>query len=487
MKLPRFSLRTLLLLVAIIGVLLGCVVRQINWIRQRYEAAAKQEDLARRQATIDHFAVTPKAPWLGQGYLDPGIYKKNARPHPEIIRPFGSGQNVIYDDDHVNRVDPADTPGSASPAPLPGGLSDNQPFQPTIPNIVPSPYPSTIPNAVPTPYSSTILNVVPAMPAVAPQQAPSADARPDSSDLAVFIGGGTDTIDQCTLDGTPRGKVGLAGPAYGLVHRGDSLAAAVPGIKNGAGEVTVVHADGKVTRLEIRQQFAAPIAIALDPKSQNLLIADNDQNAVSCVLANDPGEVDRLFPAPLTAGQKHFPNMSIAATKDGRVVFGTDDPKGIYRMRLWPRSDLPNPIIKADATVAADPTTTRWVAMFQGKLTVFDGGEMEFSVWPPPRTMFGHYRVMAFSPNGDLYLVLQGDSGVEIDSLDLHTRKFTKKFTWKGQEIKSIAVGPKFDWDRNGAATPQRNIRRKSFAEISDAPGPPATSDELFKSNQPPQ
>lgn len=105
MTLPRFSLRTLLVLVAIIGVLLGCVVRQINWIRQRYEAAAKHEMLVRRGETIDHFAMTrPKAPWFGQGRVDRGIAKKDARHQREIIGPSGSGQNVIYDDDHVETL-----------------------------------------------------------------------------------------------------------------------------------------------------------------------------------------------------------------------------------------------------------------------------------------------------------------------------------------------------------------------------------------------
>lgn len=105
MTLPRFSLRTLLVLVAIIGVLLGCIVRQINWIRQRYEAAAKHEMLVRRQETIDQFAMArQRAPWLGPGYLDSGVAKKNARHQREIIRQFGSGQNVIYDDDHVETL-----------------------------------------------------------------------------------------------------------------------------------------------------------------------------------------------------------------------------------------------------------------------------------------------------------------------------------------------------------------------------------------------
>src|SRR5262249_1806531 len=148
-----------------------------------------------------------------------------------------------------------------------------------------------------------------------------AGAQSDSSELAVFIGGGPvsgpGTIDQCTLDGTLRGKVALAGAAYGLVHRGDSLAAAVPGVRNIADGMPIIRADGTVTHLELKQKFTAPIAIALDPKSQNLLIADNDQNVVSCVLSKNPGEVDRLFPAPLNEEQKHFPNMSIAATKDG--------------------------------------------------------------------------------------------------------------------------------------------------------------------------
>jgi hypothetical protein len=37
MKLPRYSLRTLFVLVALIGIPMGWVAYQLNWIRQRHE------------------------------------------------------------------------------------------------------------------------------------------------------------------------------------------------------------------------------------------------------------------------------------------------------------------------------------------------------------------------------------------------------------------------------------------------------------------
>jgi len=287
--------------------------------------------------------------------------------------------------------------------------------------------------------------------------AASVPEQPALGELAVFLGGGPvggpSTIDQLTLDGKPTGSVKLEGASYGLVHRGDSLVAAVPDRKKGG--VPVINADGTVKLLDLKQPFSAPIAIALDPKTQNLLIADNEQNTVSCVLADRPGDVDLLFRAPLEAEEKHFPGMSVAAAADGRVIFSASDPKGVFRMLLWPRTALPDPIVKAEATVAADPTTNRWVAMFQGKLTVFEGTDQTFSIWPPTRTSFWRYRVMAFAPDGNLFLVLQGDQGVEIDSLDLRSRQLQRRFTWKGQEIKCMAVGPKFDWNQAATATGQ--------------------------------
>ena len=269
--------------------------------------------------------------------------------------------------------------------------------------------------------------------------------------MAIFLGsgppGGAGAIEQYTADGKPSGKIALFGTPYGLVHRGDSLVAAVPSVRVAQGDTIVVNADGTIQRLELKQKISCPIAIALDPKSHNLLIADNEQHTVSCALAKDPGAVELLFPAPLDPGTDCLPDMSIAATRDGRVLFSSDDPRGVYRVLLRPGEVLPNPLIKENATLAADPTTKRWVALLANELKVFEGSDEQFSIAPPPDSHFWRFGLLAFAPDGTLFTIMDTGHDLEIQTLDFERRKFTPKFKVTGHEIKSIAIGPKFDWD----------------------------------------
>jgi hypothetical protein len=283
-----------------------------------------------------------------------------------------------------------------------------------------------------------------------------------ASDIAIFLGcggpGGPGTVEQFTLDGKPCGKITLPGTAYGLVHRGDSLVAAAPGVRLD-GKLLVIHPDGTNEPLDLKQKFLAPIGIALDQKSGNLLVGDNEQNTVSCVLAKEPGEVELLFAAPLTAEQKHYPGMLLAATRDGRIIFSSDDPKGVYRLLLRPHEALGEPLLHEETAVAADPTSMRWVAMLPNELKVFDGANEQFSMPLPTDLKLWHNHHLAFAPDGILFVVLNWREEMQLQRVNLTDRKFTARFSVSSRNTKSIAIGPKFDWNHIETA-PSKDIRK---------------------------
>jgi hypothetical protein len=273
-----------------------------------------------------------------------------------------------------------------------------------------------------------------------------------SDETCVFFGCGTTgspgTIDQVTLTGEVIGSVATIDPANGLVRCGDALYVANATPRVGGGQTLVIRGDGSLGNLPLNDDFPAPLAIAVDPKTQDLVIADNELNTVSRVRRQDQGEVDVLFHAPLDADHKHYPSMSVAVVNDGYVAFSASDPKGLYRLPLASASTLPESLLEEDAEVAADPTSDRWVALLRGKLVVFEGAKKQKSIRCPAGAMFAQYRVMAFAPNGELLIALNTGKGTEIHSVNLDSGDFTPKFVWSGGTIQSMAVGPRMDWQK---------------------------------------
>jgi len=73
MKLPRYSLRLLFVLIALAAIPMGWVACQLNWIRQRHELLAKK--LPRQYASYSQIQPgfpIPKAPWQLRVFAEPG-------------------------------------------------------------------------------------------------------------------------------------------------------------------------------------------------------------------------------------------------------------------------------------------------------------------------------------------------------------------------------------------------------------------------------
>jgi hypothetical protein len=70
----RFSLRTLFVLVTVIGVAAGWLANQLNWIRQRHQT----RDWARQHGVEYYFEDTPQS-WILRLFREEGIDRMKVR------------------------------------------------------------------------------------------------------------------------------------------------------------------------------------------------------------------------------------------------------------------------------------------------------------------------------------------------------------------------------------------------------------------------
>jgi hypothetical protein len=270
--------------------------------------------------------------------------------------------------------------------------------------------------------------------------------------FAVYLGcgdpGGPGTIFQLNLAGELISEVHTFESPNGLAFSGDSLAVAIASPTVGGGQSVMIGKDGRIDRMTLSRKFTAPIANAVDYDTQDILVADNEEHTVSRVLMSQEGAVELLFRAPLNADHDHSPSMSIAAVRDGHVIFSASDPQGVYRIPLKSDQQLPEPLLQGNCGVAADPTSNQWVVMRDDDLKVFEGVDEKATIPCPGGARFWHYQVLSFAPDGSLFVILQTGQGMEVQSVDLDTKKFVSHGVWKGGTINCLAVGPPMPWPK---------------------------------------
>jgi hypothetical protein len=79
---PRFSLRTLLVLIALISIPLGWVAHQLNWIKQRREFALRHIP----DSGHSFWEPPPDTPWQLKLFGEQSGYQFDAIPPSEIDR-----------------------------------------------------------------------------------------------------------------------------------------------------------------------------------------------------------------------------------------------------------------------------------------------------------------------------------------------------------------------------------------------------------------
>jgi DNA-binding beta-propeller fold protein YncE len=266
-------------------------------------------------------------------------------------------------------------------------------------------------------------------------------------DLAVYLGCGDvqggGSVVQLDRTGKVLGIVRLSNTPYGLATRKGGLVAAVPSF--GAGSVVSIDSTGKVdTLLQDVQALPAPINVAVDPASGDILVADNRTDVLVLLPAGGPKQRRTIL--QITGHENHLQDMSVAFTRDRHLLFGGSGPEGIYRFRGDKDATLGDPLLPDRGGVAADPTSKRWVAALRGDLHVFEESR-EVLKMPYPAGKTKWHDALAFTPAGTLVLALHlGGNGYDVVVADFRAKEFKRLFSWDVSRIVSLTVGPKMEW-----------------------------------------
>jgi hypothetical protein len=259
---------------------------------------------------------------------------------------------------------------------------------------------------------------------------------------------------QVDENGRILGWVNLPFAPSGLaLHREKGLVVSLP---RDGGRVMYIDDTGKVsTLLEKDKKVVHPVDVAVGGESDSIVVADNIADALMATSIGGitPKEYRRFD------GQKwHAQDMSVAVTRDGHVIFGTDGDKGIYRFSGDDSASEAKPLLPEPGGVAADPKTLQWAAT-QGRneVHVFEGEELMKSLRLPAGK--SHYRngLLSFSPAGSVCVVAR-DSQETVGEpwflmYNIEEDKIRSLFPWQKETMTDFVVGPRMLWERNSPNT----------------------------------
>ncbi|MEJ2704690.1 MAG: redoxin domain-containing protein [Sedimentisphaerales bacterium] len=243
------------------------------------------------------------------------------------------------------------------------------------------------------------------------------------------------------LDGAGkwRGMVELPSTPYGLAYDSEQLWAALPG----ANRVVSIDAQGRVDTVLDTEELKNPISVAVAPGNRDILVADNETDALGLLSRNHTNEYKVIYRGETP---NKLQNISVAMTFDGFGLMATDNPRGIYHFPLRVGTSLGAPLLASSGDIAADPTSTRWAVMQPRSLHVLDGAQEVFQL--PLPVGYSSYRsgLLIFAPEGKLVVALATHAGVELCVADVSEKTFGSLFRWSGERLVTLAVGQKLDW-----------------------------------------
>jgi DNA-binding beta-propeller fold protein YncE len=265
-----------------------------------------------------------------------------------------------------------------------------------------------------------------------------------SKELVIYLGCGqvlgAGKVVQLDTAGKVLGTVKLDQTPYGLAAPKEGLLAALPSGQ----KVVKIDSKGKLsTLLDDPALVPAPIALAVNPKNGDVLVADNRSDVLVLLPA---GEVKkRRTILKIQGHEQHLQNMSVGLTTDGYVVFGSSGPQGVFRFKAEDNPALDTQLLLGDAGVAADPTTKRWVAALKQKLVIFEE-EREVQSLDYPNGTSKWHDALAFGTDGSLVMALHTGNGYDVVQVDLNQGTFQPLFTWTGERVVCLAVAKKMAW-----------------------------------------
>jgi hypothetical protein len=266
-------------------------------------------------------------------------------------------------------------------------------------------------------------------------------------DAAIFLGcgevQGEGTVVQLDRTGNVLGTISLSNTPYGLAADRAGLVAALPGLKTG--RVVRIGRTRKVeTLIEDLVGLPAPIGVAADPATGDVLVADNAADVLLLLPGGKAKDARQIL--AIKGHEGHLQDMSIAFAKDGHLLFGGTGPVGVYRFAGGTGAAMGDPLLAERGAVAADPASKRWAAALEGSLHVFEGNrELTALAYPNGKQLW--HETLAFGPGGAPILALHlGGNRFEVVQADLDRKTFRTLFEWDKSRVVSLAIGPKLNW-----------------------------------------
>jgi hypothetical protein len=266
-------------------------------------------------------------------------------------------------------------------------------------------------------------------------------------DPAIYLGcggvGGPGSIVQLDFRGKVLGKIELAETPYGLAADRAGLVAALPGAN--IGRVVRIDRTGKVeTLLKDPSGLPAPIAVAADPRSGDLLVADNVADVILLLPAGKASEARQLV--AIKGHEGHCQDMSVSFAADGHLLFGGTGPVGVYRFKGSATVDLGHPIVAEPGAVAAEVGSDRWASALESELRMFEGSR-EVAAIPYPSGRRRWHGALSYGPGGSPVVALHlGGNQYEVVQVDLEKKGFRTLFTWDSDRLVCLTIGPKLPW-----------------------------------------
>lgn len=265
--------------------------------------------------------------------------------------------------------------------------------------------------------------------------------------------GGPGKVYQVNEHGRILGWVNLPHtPSSIALHRENGLVVSLP---RDGGKIVKIDDTGKAeTILEKDKNLVHPVDVAIGGDTDVVVIADNLSDVISATSygGQTPKEYRRFEDQQWTAQ-----TMSVAVTKDGHVIYGTDGGKGIYRFS-GNDPDTVEPILPEAGGVAADPKTLRWAAtQSPNQVYVFEGEEHQQTLRLPPGKSLYKQGLLSFGPEETVVV-----AGRDSDSLDNEPWLFMidpecgetrSLFPWTKEKMTDFVVGPRMFWERNSPNT----------------------------------
>jgi DNA-binding beta-propeller fold protein YncE len=266
-------------------------------------------------------------------------------------------------------------------------------------------------------------------------------------DWVVYLGcgevGGPGTVVQLDHTGTVLGTVKLDGTPYGLTAVRGGLVAAVPGRRTGK-VVRIDQAGQAETVLEDPATLPAPIAVTADPATGDVFVGDNVSDVLLVLPKGQAKDARRVLVFPGAPG--HCQSLSLAFGKGGHLMYGGSAPAGVYRFRNEKDAALGDVVLGADAGVAADPASDRWVAALPDELRVLEADKATATLRYPAGRRRWHAAV-AVAPGGVPVVALHvGGTKYEVARADVAAGEFQPLFQRDGDRVVCLAVGPRLPW-----------------------------------------